>query len=173
MKRTGFPCGQIMIAALLLATIVPALHPQSNIDATKPYAWGENIGWCDFYVDGTNGVVITADYLRGYVWLENVGWLYLGSIPNDGIAYTQNAGDTGINNDGSGNLSGYAWGENIGWVVFNPSGSEQQVIIESDGQFSGYAWGENIGWIAMNSGHGVISTVTFPPAGVFDWKLIK
>jgi hypothetical protein len=159
--------GAWVVAALVL--FAQAARAQSNIDPEAKYAWGETIGWCDFHADGTNGVVVAATHLRGYAWLENVGWLFLGDGPDFGSTYFQTAGDTGVNNDGLGNLSGYAWGENIGWVVFDPASSGQQVTIGGDGQFSGHAWGENIGWIAMNSGHGVKTG----PARVEDWMLLK
>jgi hypothetical protein len=163
----------VLLATSAIAFFYTAVSSQSTISPTEKHAWGENIGWCDFHADGTNGVVVTADYLSGYAWLENVGWLFLGDIPSDGTAYTQTAGDTGVNNDGAGNLSGYAWGENVGWVVFNPAGSGQRVTLGPDGQFAGHAWGENVGWIAMNSGHGVKSLATFPPARIDDWMLMK
>jgi hypothetical protein len=145
----------IALVIICNALLITGASGQSNIDSANKFAWGENIGWCDFYADGTNGVVVSDHYLSGFVWMENVGWLFLGDgSPNGGSQYLQTSGDTGINND-DGNLSGYAWGENIGWVVFDPSGSGQQVSIDSSGNFSGYAWSENVGWINMASGYGV------------------
>lgn len=170
-RKTGMPLAWIAWVAFAIAA--SGALAQSNISPTEQYAWGENVGWCNFYADGGNGVVVAANHLRGYAWMENAGWLSLGAGPSNGIAYTQTAGDTGVNNDGAGNLSGYAWGENIGWVVFDPAGSGQQVSIGSDGQFHGYAWGENIGWLSLDSGQGVKSTIAFPPAGVADWRLME
>ena len=146
----------LALAGVLLAT---GSYAQTNIDGTYKYAWGENIGWVNFQGDVANGVIVGDDYLSGYAWLENVGWLFLGDgtpTGSGGTQYTQAAGDTGVNHDGSGNLSGYAWGENIGWVVFDTSGSAgSQVTIDGSGNFSGYAWSENVGWINMASGYGV------------------
>lgn len=155
MTRIQFPLRRDALVIACIVFLIAGALAQTTIISTDKYAWGENIGWCDFYADYTNGVVVTPRYLSGYVWMENAGWLFLGDGPDDDVAYTQGAGDTGVNNDGFGNLSGYAWGENIGWVVFDPAGSDQRVTIENNGQFWGYAWGENIGWIDMNSGYGV------------------
>jgi hypothetical protein len=57
-----------------------------------------------------------------------------------------------------GTLSGYAWSDNLGWISF--SGSNYQVVVQSDGTLAGYAWANpsddgdvsnNIGWISFNA----------------------
>ena len=159
----------LFLAALAAAFLVAGILGGSTIDTALRYAWTENAGWCDFRGDAVNGVVDGAAYLAGYAWLENAGWLSLGVGPRNGATYSQTAGDTGVNLDSTGKLSGYAWGENIGWVVFNPSGSGQQVTIAPGGHFAGYAWGENVGWISMDSGHGVV--LTYRPASAANWTL--
>jgi hypothetical protein len=160
-----------VLPAILAVFVTTAALGDSTIDPVAKYAWAENAGWCNFQGDGTHGVGVGLHYLLGYVWMENAGWLSLGTGPKNGVAYSEAAGDTGVNNDGHGNLSGYAWGENIGWVVFNPAGSAQQVVVGDDGQFAGYAWSENIGWISMNSGYGVLHVYLYRPASAPNWML--
>ena len=154
-----------LVTFLTLVLAAAGAFGASNIDPSAKYAWGENIGWCNFYADGTNGVEVTSDVLSGYVWCENVGWINLGDGTPDTPPHYSNASaaDFGVNNDGAGNLSGYGWGENIGWVNFDTSGAGgSQVTIDSNGDFSGYGWGENVGWINMASGYGV-SVLNTPP----------
>ncbi len=56
--------------------------------------------------------------------------------------------DSGVFNDGFGNLSGYAWGEITGWINFDPQNGG--VTIDNEGYFHGQAWSQNLGWIAFN-----------------------
>lgn len=154
-------------AALLLP--LAAVPAATNIDGSSPYAWGENIGWVNFQGDGANGVVVSPAYLSGFAWSENFGWINLGEGPDNLLFYTQTAGDTGVNNDGAGNLTGWAWGENIGWIAFDTTGSGgSQVTVDGTGQFHGFAWGENVGWIAMDSGYGV---AVLQATDVPDWTM--
>lgn len=158
------------VAALVLGAAAP-VAAESSIAPASPYAWGENIGWVNFRGDGPNGVVVTPNYLSGYAWSENFGWINLGEVPQNLTQYSQGLGDTGVNNDGAGNLTGWAWGENIGWIAFDTSGDGgSQVTIDGLGQFQGYAWGENVGWITMNSGFGVVNQT--PPSSVIGWMLM-
>ncbi len=161
----------IILAALLLAG---SGFAESNIDPDKAFAWGENIGWINLYADGDNGVVVTDTYLSGFAWGENVGWIWFGGVPDDGAVYTQEAGDTGVNNDGNGNLSGFGWGENIGWINFDTSsvaGPDGQVTINMDtGEFSGFAWSESTGWINFGHDYGVSF---FPETAIADWMLLE
>ncbi len=108
-------------------------------------------GWFDLY--GTTGsVTATRNYLSGFAWAENIGWLNLGQGPTNGVSYSQNEGDAGVNNDGSGGLSGYAWGENVGWIAFDTRGAGgTQVTYTAAGELNGYAWCENIGWLCFGS----------------------
>ncbi len=56
--------------------------------------------------------------------------------------------ESGVFNDGFGNLSGYAWGETTGWINFAPQNGG--VTIDREGYFHGQAWSQNLGWIAFN-----------------------
>ena len=145
--------------ALLLLAAAPLSASAPNIDPTAPYAWGENIGWIDFSAAGQAdaGVFAGRAWLEGFAWSENVGWINLGGgVPANGSAYSQAAGDTGVNRDpATGSLSGYAWGENIGWINFGAASGADATRLGEDGIFSGYAWSENVGWINLASGFGV------------------
>ena len=169
MARSRTLPAALLSAALLLAATVG--HAQSNIDPAKAFAWGENIGWINFRPSAELGVVVSSTHLQGWAWGENVGWIYLGDGPDNGIAYTQTSGDTGVNNDGAGNLSGFAWGENIGWINFDTSsvGASQVTIDPVTGQFAGYAWGENVGWINVGTPQGVAQLVE---SDVPDWSVM-
>jgi len=92
----------------------------AGIDPNYKYALGENIGWLNF--NSSNGNVDVSDTkIIGYVWLENYGWINLSPT------------NSGVLNDGNGNLSGYAWGENLGWIDFS-----NVKINPNTGDFSGY-----------------------------------
>ncbi len=121
-----------------------------NIDPNddgSQYGYGENVGWLNFEPSQGSGVTVSETEVTGYVWAENIGWINLD--PNDSDP------NTGISNDGAGNLSGYAWGENVGWINFEPNvpgdSNDYGVKIDIYGNFSGWAWGENIGWVNFNS----------------------
>ncbi len=133
-------------------------YAATTIDRINRYAWGANIGWIDWYADGTNGAVINDYYCSGYLYGANVGWMNLGSgSPADGIRYQNgSASDYGVNNDGLGNLRGYAWGANIGWINFEATGGPKVDI--RTGQFSGYAWSANCGWISLSNAVAVVQT---------------
>jgi hypothetical protein len=93
----------------------------AGMDSVYKYAWGENVGWVNF--NPTHGNVDVSDTkITGYAWSENYGWINL------------NPTNSGIINDGNGNLSGYAWGENLGWINF-----DNVNINPNTGEFSGYA----------------------------------
>jgi hypothetical protein len=48
---------------------------QSDVDATKKYAWGENVGWTNWRdagnPAGVQGARVHATFLSGFVWTEN------------------------------------------------------------------------------------------------------
>ncbi|MEI6287959.1 MAG: hypothetical protein WCP18_00010 [bacterium] len=129
-KKTSAIIGGLM--CLLLAVLfVPQASAATNIvSTTYPYAWGENIGWVNFYTDGNGDLIVSSSTITGYIWNENFGWINMsptwdpanGNVPNG----------YGVKNDNNGNLSGYAWGENIGWLSFNGI-----KINTSTGRFSG------------------------------------
>jgi len=91
------------------------------------YAWSNNVGWLNF-----SDTTVTDSALTGYAWSQNNGWISL--------APTQ----SGVVNDGSGNLSGYAWGEGVGWINF------AHVTIDSSGNFTGTASGDTIGTLTFD-----------------------
>jgi len=114
-----------------------ALATTGTIDATDHYSIlledGSQINW-----KTTNGedVLVTDTELTGEIFGENIGWIKL------------DPAESGVINDGVGNLSGYAWGENAGWINFDPT--EGGVQIEQSGDFAGYAWSEVYGWIQFD-----------------------
>ena len=87
-----------LLAALLMTALATWAFGASDVDSdtTKRYAWGENIGWCDLYADGTNGVEVQPGQgaLSGYIWCENVGWLHLGDGSPDTPPSYSNASAT-------------------------------------------------------------------------------
>ena len=120
MERILYP--RIVTLFALTASIASG---QSNIDPAHKFAWGENIGWTNWWDanDAAQGVVVNDTFLSGYIWAENVGWVNAGNGPLDGETYT-NIDDTdfGVNvGIGTGYLSGYGWAENVGWLNFDTS----------------------------------------------------
>ncbi|HZU29874.1 MAG TPA: hypothetical protein VFB79_02090, partial [Candidatus Angelobacter sp.] len=136
----------------------------TTIDPVNRYAYGANIGWMDFYADGTNGAVIGDYVCSGYIYAANVDWINLGSgSPANGIQYQNNsATDFGVNQDGLGNLTGYAWGANIGWINFEQTYGKPKINLLT-GQLSGYAWSANCGWISLNNTSAFVQTDTLYP----------
>lgn len=159
----------IRVAAVLVALGVTATtYGQSNLSATDKYAWGENVGWLNWRdADGAlAGVQIHPTFLSGHVWGENIGWIHLGDgSPGLGDSYGNVDGsDTGVNIDGTGDLSGLGWGEHIGWVNFDTGtlGSDRARFDLAAGRFRGYAWGENIGWINLDDSTRFVGLGPFP-----------
>ena len=113
----------VFASIFLLAGRTLASETNGTIDAVYKYAWGENIGWINFGCDECD-VAITDDGLTGHAWSTQYGWINLS--PN-------NAGNTGVINDGEGTLSGFAWSSNLGWIDFTG------VTINTSGEFLGYA----------------------------------
>ena len=155
------PITRIVAAAVLAAGLASAARAQTNINANRKFAWGENIGWLNF-ADANNrqqGVRLQGTHLRGYIWGENVGWINAGNggLPPGGTyANTTNA-NYGVNIAPNGDLFGFAWGENIGWINFDTrptlTGFGQQARYDAAAKrFRGYAWGENVGWINLDDG---------------------
>lgn len=117
--------GLFLLVALFSSQISVAHASESNgtIDTTSKYAWGEDIGWLNFGCDNCH-VSITDSELSGYAWSRQYGWVNLSS---------NQAGNIGVLNTGSGVLSGYAWSSNLGWIDFSG------VTISTTGEFTGYA----------------------------------
>ncbi|MGI8965821.1 MAG: hypothetical protein ACR2H1_06995 [Limisphaerales bacterium] len=150
---------------LLALNMVAEVHAFTTISSTtiSNSAYGANIGWVNFYADGTNGAVIGNFVCSGYIYGANVGWINLGSgSALNGIRYQNNAtNDFGVNNDGLGNLSGYAYGANIGWINFETNGNPK--VNLQTGVLSGYAYGANVGWISLSNFFAVVKTDSLFP----------
>src|SRR5207302_2872914 len=101
--------------------------------------------------DTNNGAVIGEYVCSGYIYAANVGWINLGGgTPTNGIYYQNlSASDSGVNQDGLGNLRGYAYGANIGWINFENTGAPKVDLFT--GKFSGYAYSANCGWISLSN----------------------
>jgi hypothetical protein len=176
-----------LVGTLALAALAaPVPGAVSNVDPNNKYSWGENIGWINWQAHGTGdgAPIIGHTHCSGFVWGENVGWINLGDgTPNDGVKYSQAAGDTGVNVSATGALSGYAWGENIGWIHFDwtptdgGSIAQRPFVNVSTGRFTGFAWGENIGWINLNGsatgGAAARPQVNLPTASQIADGLVK
>lgn len=108
-------------------------------------AWSSTIGWVNFGATYGN-VQVTDSSVTGQAWNANYGWINL--------APTQ----SGVNNNGAGQLSGWGWGANLGWVNFSG------VTIDSDGQFTGTATGDNSGDITFDCTYCHVVT-TWRPTG--------
>ena len=140
-KRTLFLISVMVFVVLCL----PPAHCE-NIDPDNDgsqYSYAENAGWTNWEPSTGDGVHVYSDHFEGYIWCENVGWI------NTWYQIGGSGPDTGVVNDGNGNLSGFAWGENIGWVNFSPANGG--VSIDVEGNIEGWAWGENIGWIHLQA----------------------
>jgi hypothetical protein len=140
-----------LLISLLTIGLCVSSWAMTTIDAVNRYAYGADIGWLDWYADGTNGAVIGAYVCSGYIYSANIGWINLGTgSPTNGIYYQNvSANDFGVNLDAMGNLSGYAYGANIGWINFANIGTPRINMIT--GQMSGYVWSANCGWISLSN----------------------
>jgi hypothetical protein len=137
---------QLTILTLLAGLCV---HANTTIDSANPYAYGANIGWINGYADGANGMVVGQDFCSGFMYSANCGWINLGDgSPVDGQAYSNIAGDCGVNHDGLGSLTGYAYGAAIGWINFEQTQGQPKVDLMT-GEMSGYAWSASCGWINL------------------------
>jgi len=125
-------------------------YAATNIDSTYRYAWNDNIGWIDFYLDDVN---IIPNRIKGYA-NSSVGYIALDcqSSPNGNICGQSNFS---VSNDGNGNLTGWAWNDAIGWISFDSASAGspytyQVSINPTTGDFSGWAWNDVVGWISFN-----------------------
>jgi hypothetical protein len=148
-----------------------AFADPSNINPSRKFCWGENIGYLNWRDAGSppasQGARVGLRILSGFVWAENAGWINLGDgTPNSAAGQYGNAdgSDCGVNIEaGTGDLFGLAWGENIGWVNFDtraalgPSGQQARYDAALQ-RLRGYAWGENVGWINLDDNRIYVST---------------
>ena len=139
--------------------VPPAAVIPSTIAAEAPYFYGANLGWVHAK-PAESGLVIGEYACSGYAHSSNCGWINFGDgTPANGIRYGNTDGaDSGVNHDGTGNLSGLAWGANIGWINFgsdaagsprSPEDINRPRFDLKTGQFAGYAYGVNVGWINL------------------------
>lgn len=122
----------------LIVLLCPFLVSAANMDPVLKYAWGDKMGWLNFNPDGGD-VNVSDTILSGYAWSANYGWLNL------------NPTNSGVKNDGQGNLSGSAWSENLGWLDF----SGVKII---DGIFSGQAVGSEAGNLNFSCDYCAVKT---------------
>ena len=134
--------GLILAALLVLTTFSTAENIDPDNDGSQ-YSWGENVGWLNWEPNTGHGVHIDDYECTGFIWAENIGWI------NFRYKIGASGPDTGVVNDGKGNLSGFAWSENVGWINLSPTYGG--VTIDRTGQLKGWAWGENIGWIHVSA----------------------
>jgi len=151
---------QITAALLFAGWLAQSTSAQSTINTGNRFAYGANIGWQDWRVDGANGAVLGEYVCTGYIYAANVGWINLGGgIPANGIHYQNNsASDFGVNHDGLGNLRGYAWGANIGWVNFENQGAPRLDL--GTGKLIGSIYSANVGWISLSNAFAFVQTDT-------------
>jgi len=118
---------KLFISILLTAFALwlpPAVFASTTDGTLDGYAWSSKIGWINFGVAGGNGH-ITDFVLTGYAWSDQIGWINL------------NPTNSGVKNNGKGDLSGKAWAQGFGWVDF------ENVAVSDVGVFSGTASGDN------------------------------
>ena len=129
-------------AAVLFPFLSFASETVGTVSASDRFAWSENLGWINFAAPESD-VLVTDTAITGYAWNENYGWINLSPT------------QSGVSNDGEGNLDGQAWGENIGWIDFD------NVTIGTTGVFSGTAQGGISGTITFDCDHCLVQT---------DWR---
>jgi len=155
-----------------LSILLPAnVHAQSNVDPVNKWAWGENIGWCNWRDahESRRGVVVGETFLSGYIWGENVGWINAGDgSPKNGVRYANaNGSDFGVNVDSNRDLYGFAWGENIGWVNFDARQRDAQRgrVEQQQRRLLGFAWGENVSSINLDDTRNFVALTDEPTPG--------
>lgn len=146
-----------LIATLAFIAVYGIVLAATNISAIpeEHFAWGDVIGWIDFY--STDTVEVSSAKLTGYA-SSSVGDISLDCA-------TTRAGNIcgtssySVINDGSGNLSGWGWNDTYGWISFCggqnsndcPGSVAYRVLIDpTTGYFSNYAWNDVVGWISFN-----------------------
>jgi hypothetical protein len=131
-----------------------------NSAQTNQLSYGANLGWINWYADGTNGAVIGEFVCSGYIYAANTGWINLGSgNPTDDMQYSNTvSNDFGVNHLGDGRLRGYAYGANIGWLTFEDTGNPRVNLLT--GILSGYVYSANCGWISLSNQFAQVKTDT-------------
>lgn len=131
------------LSFILLILISPyfinAASSSGLIDGVYKYAKGNSTSNLKINFGlfrGSINVVIYDNMLTGFAWGDKIGWVNL--APEN----------SGVFNDGEGNLYGYASSEHGGWINFKPEGGG--VKINSQGEFTGYALSQKFGLISFN-----------------------
>ena len=153
------------ISTLLLVLVsLAGSQAGTTVDSANRNAYGANVGWLDWYANGTDGATIGAYVCSGYIYSANAGWIILGSgSPANSIQYQNNsATDFGVNHDGLGNLSGYAYGASIGWITFEQAFGQPRVDLRT-GILSGSVWSANCGWISLSNAVAYVQTDSLYP----------
>lgn len=172
-------------SACLIALTLAAARAQttSTLGEGDSYAWSGNAGWLEL-IPGRpapgDGVIVSDTCLQGYGWSDSTGWINFGDgTPSNGVRYSNATGsDSGVNQDGAGNLSGLAWSANTGWINFGwaaPADANRPRFDLITGVFTGYAWSANVGWINLTTGLLKTDFVCVPDAdhdGISDtWEI--
>ncbi len=151
-------------AALALLALPLASLAQPNPDTDLAY--GANVGWVNIQPQRGNHIYVDAGehFFSGYIYGANIGWISLGNgMPKNGHSYSNTTGDdSGINNDGAGNLSGLAYGANIGWINFGWAGlndPNRPRFDLDDGEFHGFAYSANCGWVNLGTGRLFVTAI--------------
>jgi hypothetical protein len=150
----------------ILTSVVALLALPGAALAQPTFAYSANAGWInvaplpDTYID------VGETFLSGYVYGANIGWISMGDgTPTNGYSYANTSGDTGVNNDGTGNLSGFAYSANTGWIDFGWAGladPNRPRFDLADGQFHGFAYSANCGWVNLGSGYLTVLNINRP-----------
>ena len=168
MVKNRYPVTVYLI--ILVAFGMSFIRAETTVDVTDRYAWLSNVGWVDFYADGTHGANFNQTIVSGYIYAANIGWIHLGDgSPTNGVNYgNDSADDFGVNVDSISDpdffiLSGHGWSDSTGWINFDvaaQAGNENQPRIEKQtGILRGFAWSSNLGWLALDS-PGIVNVQT-------------
>lgn len=135
---------------VLLIFLTPAYTHASatsgTISHSQHFAWSNNSGWVNWDAIGSN-VTVTDTAVGGYVWSANHGWINLSPA------------QSGVINDGEGNLSGFAWDSKAGWIGFTG------VHIGTNGVFTGQTTSNSVfGIMTFDCTHCAVTT---------DWRPVS
>lgn len=88
--------------------------------AVSGYAWGNELGWINMNVTGSEGVKFDENtgVASGMAWSSVGGWINFGITTTTGVSR--------VTIDSNGNWNGYAWagGQGGGWIKFECPGAD-------------------------------------------------
>lgn len=120
---------ELLIFIFILVLFLPSFGVEAGVVlSSHKYAWSNNVGYINF-----ENVIIGDSALGGYAWSENTGFINFDPV------------QSGVLNDGAGNLFGSAWGEQLGYIDFG-----NVMINPTTGKFSGTATGTLVGTITFD-----------------------